>query len=114
MTEEEMLAMALSASLEPTAAPEEQITLTAEPGKGTPDAASIQFRMPNGSRSVRRFLKSDPVGMVYAYVDSQSNDGRGRKLELRAGFPPKDLQPLKSKTIQDANLSGESVQCRFV
>ena len=118
LTEEEMLQMALSASLEPTTATtttlEEQVTLTSEPEKGTHDIASIQFRFPNGSRSVRRFLKSDPVAMVYAYAESQSTDGRGRRLDLRAGFPPKDLQFMRKKTIQDANLSGEAIQCRFV
>ncbi len=112
MTEEEMLQMAMQASLEPTTTTP-QVTLTEEPA-ASPDACRIQFRMPNGSRSVRRFLKNDPVGMVYAYVESESTDGRGRKLELRAGFPPKDLQPMREKTILDANLSGESIQCRFV
>jgi len=90
LTEEEILQMALSASLQQTAAP-----------------------TPNGKRAVRRFLKSDPVAMVYAYVESQSTGGQGKRLELRAGFPPKDLQNKRKETIQEANLSGESVQCRF-
>ena len=113
LTEEEMIQMALTASLEPTTAVEENVTLTSEPEKGTPNVASMQFRLPNGKRAVRRFLKSDLVAMVYAYVESQSNDGRGRRLNLRAGFPPKDLQSMRKKTIGEANLSGEAVQCRF-
>ena len=115
LTEEEMLQMALSASLQQTEAPtpEENVTLTAEPEKGTPNVATLQFRLPNGKRAVRRFLKSDPVGMVYAYVESQSTGGQGKRLDLRAGFPPKDLQNMRKQTIQEANLSGESVQCRF-
>ena len=116
LTEDEMLQMALAASLEPTTATtaEEKVTLTSEPEKGTPDVASIPFRLPNGTRSVRRFLKSDSVAMVHAYVESESNDGRGRRLDLRAGFPPKDLKSMQKKTIGEANLSGESIQCRFV
>ena len=116
LTEEEMLQMALSASLQQTEAPtpEENVTLTAEPEKGTPNVATLQFRLPNGKRSVRRFMKSDPVAMVYAYVEGQSTGGQGRRLDLRAGFPPKDLQSMRKQTIQDTNLSGESVQCRFV
>ena len=116
LTDDEMLQMALQASLEPVAAPTlgESIALTPEPPKGTPDTASIQFRLPNGKRSVRRFLKSDSVSMVYAYVESESSDDRGRRFELRAGFPPKDLQAIQKKTIGEAKLSGESIQCRFV
>lgn len=115
LTEDEMLQMALKASLESTkTSPEVTVTLTPEPAKGTPDAASIQFRLPSGSRSVRRFLKSDLVAMVYAYVESESDDGSGRRLELRAGFPPRDLRPSRKMTIRDAELSGESIQCRFV
>jgi ataxin-3 len=116
LTEEEMIQMALTASLEPTAAmaAEQNVTLTPEPPKGTPNVASIQFRFPNGTRSVRRFLKTDSVGMVYAYVESESKDGQVRRIELRAGFPPKDLQSVRTKTIGEANLSGEAIQCRFV
>lgn len=116
LTEDEMMQMALTASLEPTvmSTPEETVVLTMEPIKGTPDIANIQFRLPNGSRSVRRFLKTEVVAMLYLYVESESNDGRGKRLELRAGFPPKDLKPMQKKTIGEANLSGEAVQCRFV
>ena len=118
LTEEEMLQMALTASLEPTIATTSEenvaVTLTSEPAKGTPETASIQFRLPSGTRSVRRFLKSDLVAMVYAYVESESNDGRGRRLDLRSGFPPKDLQSNRKKTIGEVNLSGEAIQCRFV
>ena len=116
LTEDEMIEMALTASLEPTTAttPEEIVILTSQPAKGTPDVANIQFRLPNGTRTVRRFLKSDSVAMVYAYVESESDDGRGRRLDLRAGFPPKDLQSIEKKTIGEANLSGEAIQCRFV
>lgn len=115
-TEEEMIQMALKASLEPATVTtvNKMLTLTAEPEKGTPDVASIQFRLPDGSRSVRRFLKSDYVAMLYSYAESRSNDGKGRQLELRAGFPPKDLKSFQEETIRAANLSGESVQCRFV
>jgi len=117
LTEDEMLQMALTASLEPataTATLGENITLTTEPQAGTPGAARIQFRLPNGFRSVRRFLESDSVHMLYAYVESESNDEKGRRLDLRFGFPPKDLELIRTKTIGEASLSGEAIQCRFV
>lgn len=114
LTEEEMLQMALAASMEPTPSAVVKVELRAEPPSGTAGAVRIQFRLPDGRRSVRRFLQSDPVEMVYAYVESESTGGQGKHVELRAGFPPKDLQPLLEKTIGEANLAGESVQCRFV
>merc|ERR1711935_90095 len=93
--------------------PEEIVRLTSQPAKGTPDVANIQFRLPNGTRSIRRFLKSDSVAMVYAYVESATIDGQGTRLDLRFGFPPKDLLSMQEKTIGEANLAGEAIQCRF-
>lgn len=115
LTEEEMLQMALAASMEPntTSTQSSIVKLTVEPPTGTAGVATIQFRLPDGRRSVRRFLQSDPVGMMYAYVESESSGG-GRAIELHAGFPRKDLQTLRNMTIAEANLSGEAVQCRFV
>ena len=116
MTEEEMLQMALSASLASThqsAAAAPAVTLTEEPAAGTKGAVRIQFRMPDGSRAVRRFLQDDPVGMVYAFVEDTAKGGQGKNVELRAGFPPKDLSPMRTKTIAEASLAGESVTCRF-
>jgi UBX domain len=113
LTEEEMLQMALAASMEPASAPV-SVELTAEPPAGSPGAVRIQFRLPDGRRAVRRFLQSDLVAMVYAYVESESSDGQGKQVEIRAGFPPKDLHPLRETTIGEASLAGESVQCRFI
>jgi Ataxin-3 len=117
LTDDEMLQMALAASLDPTSRAVEGATafeLTDEPPAGKPGTCRIQFRLPNGSRSVRRFLDSDPVGIIYAFVENESKDGQGRRLDLRCGFPPKDLQSLRDKTIREARLAGESVQCRYV
>merc|ERR1712025_455060 len=108
--------MALTASLEPTmmSSPQETITLATEPTKGTPNTTNIQFRLPNGSRSVRRFLKTEFVPVLYSYVANELNGSRGKRLELRAGFPPKDLKSMQNKTIGEANICGEAVHCRFV
>lgn len=118
LTEDEMLQMALAASMEParnTAIVDltSTVELTEEPPAGTAGAVRIQFRFPDGSRAVRRFLQSDPVGMVYAFVDSEVKGGQGKAVELRAGFPPKDLKPLREKSIAEASLSGETIHCRF-
>lgn len=121
LTEEEMLQMALAASLDPSPASsapmeaEQTVELTAEPPAGAPGTTRIQFRLPNGKRIVRRFLENDLVGMVYAFVENEAHDNGagGKRLDLRSGFPPKDLQTVRNKTIAEAKLSGEAVQCRY-
>ena len=117
LSEEEMLQMAMMASMETTqqsaAAAVPTVTLTEEPAAGTDGAVRIQFRMPDGSRAVRRFLQSDPVGMVYAFVESEAKGGQGKAVELRAGYPPADLSPMREETIANAKLAGEAVTCRF-
>jgi ataxin-3 len=112
LTEEEMLQMALAASLEQTAT-KRKVALSPEPAAGTAGVIRIQFRLPNGSRCVRRFIQSDPVKMIYLYVEEASKDSQGRHAELRFGFPPKDLQQLSDKTIGEASLAGEAIQCRY-
>jgi len=107
MSEEEMLQMAMEASLEQ--APQNNVVsypLTDEPAVGV----KIQFRMPDGTRAVRKFLESDVVGTIYSYVSSKSDD---RNVELRAGFPPKDIASKKDETIAEAKLAGEMIHGRY-
>jgi ataxin-3 len=108
MTEEEMLQMAMEASLEQAPQKNDTISypLTEEPAVGV----KIQFRMPDGTRAVRRFLESDFVGSIYSYVSSKSDD---RNVELRAGFPPKDISSKKDQTIAEAKLAGEMIHGRY-
>ena len=115
MTEEEMLQMALAASMESVVASSKDAlpTLTEEPPAGS-ESVRIQFRLPGGGRAVRRFLITDQVRMLYSFVDGEAKDGQGRSLELRFGFPPKDLLPLANKTIEEASLAGENIQCRWL
>eukprot|EP00584_Thalassiosira_punctigera_P005075 CAMPEP_0172534000 /NCGR_PEP_ID=MMETSP1067-20121228/6525_1 /TAXON_ID=265564 ORGANISM="Thalassiosira punctigera, Strain Tpunct2005C2" /NCGR_SAMPLE_ID=MMETSP1067 /ASSEMBLY_ACC=CAM_ASM_000444 /LENGTH=356 /DNA_ID=CAMNT_0013318727 /DNA_START=185 /DNA_END=1255 /DNA_ORIENTATION=- len=113
MSEEEMLAMALAASLEqPESAPSDSaFELAEEPAEGTTGAVRIQFRLPDGTRAVRRFSRSDRVGVIYAYVASKCSR---QTIELRAGFPPKDIGSKKEATIEDAELAGEMIHGRYV
>lgn len=119
LTEEEMLQMAVMASLEQSTAPSSSSTdsgklvpVPPEPPAGTDGAVRIQFRMPDGKRVVRRFMSTDSVDVVYSFVE-ESSPSNGKRLELRYGFPPKDLASERSKTISEAKLSGESIQGRF-
>ena len=49
-----------------------------------------------------------------AFVQEQCPpDVIGIALEMRAGFPPKDISPLYGDTIELAKLAGDSIQCRY-
>ena len=124
MTEDEMLQMAMMASLEqdqsaPASSDDNNsggrgtsfFELTEEPGEGAMGAVKIQFRLPDGTRAVRRFLESEQVGVIYAFVESKCFKQR---VELRAGFPPKDLGSKKEESIKESNLAGEMIHGRYV
>lgn len=77
------------------------------------DAVRIQFRMPDGQRVVRRFHKSDSIQMVYAFVYQylDNSDNSDSVLQLRAGFPPKDLFSHTSSggTVESCGLAGGQI-----
>lgn len=116
MTDEEMLHAAMVASLEqftPSSSNYDQYcyTLTDEPAEGTPGAIKIQFRLPDGSRAVRRFDSSCLVGILYAFVADKCTN---QNIELRAGFPPKDISSQKNVTIAESKLAGEMIHGRYI
>jgi len=109
LSEDEQLQMALAKSLEQ---PESlAYSLTEEPIEGSPGCVKIQFRLPDGTRTVRRFSESAPVGMIYAFVISKCPK---QSIELRAGFPPKDICSKKESTIAESKLAGELIHGRYV
>jgi len=120
MSEDEMIQMAMEASLaiQEKMAPSPFLNqeLKPEPAVGEQGAVRIQFRLPDGSKVIRRFLKTDSVAMVYLFVEKRcGKSSSGKTLELRAGFPPKVI-PAESMTltIEEAKLSGELLQGRYV
>jgi ataxin-3 len=125
--EDEELQRALQASLETASAAEQsarygKIPVPPEPCASTKSTARIQIKLPGGGRVVRRFLESDSVEVLYAFVYQRERGGSSsspqqqqpKLLELRYGFPPKDLHALLSQTIGQAKLAGETIQGRFL
>ena len=115
MTEEQMLQMALQASLhneheQSQSTNENLVELSAEPLPQTEGAVRIQFRLPDGKKTERRFLKTESTKILNAYV-RECCPNQGSVLELRAGFPPKLIS--FNETIESAQLSGEQIQCRY-
>ena len=122
LTEEEQLQMAVAMSMEtptatttkpPTTTIIEQVTVPPEPAAGTPGAVRIQFRLPSNPRVVRRFMTTDTVAVVMSFC-AETENGDIHNLDLRYGFPPKDLKPLANQTIAEAKLAGESIQGRRI
>lgn len=118
LTEEEQLQMAVAMSMETPATTTESkpdtmetVTVPPEPAAGTSGAVRIQFRLPSNPRVVRRFLNTDTVAVVMSFC---AETEQGATLDLRYGFPPKDLKPLAHQTIAEAKLAGESIQGRRI
>jgi ataxin-3 len=124
--EDDELQRALQMSLETASAAEQsaryaKYPVPPEPASSIKATARLQIKLPSGGRVVRRFLESDPVEALYAFVyqrerggTSPSQQNEPRLLELRYGFPPRDLQALVSQTIGQAKLAGETIQGRFL
>mmetsp|Transcript_10401 Transcript_10401/g.14687 ORF Transcript_10401/g.14687 Transcript_10401/m.14687 type:complete len:370 (+) Transcript_10401:103-1212(+) len=122
MTEDELMQFAIAASLEQTTAltstnpsgseeKKEKVIVPPEPADDQAGVCKIQFRLPDGKRVIRRFLKGDKVSIVYGFVE-ETSPGQGT-LELRCGFPPKDLASCQDSTILESKLAGEMIQGRY-
>lgn len=84
-----------------------------EPTSGG-DIARVQIRMPDGKRLVRKFRGEDSVRVIYAFVAQESSDAvrQGKQLELKAGFPPRDLLDRIDESISSCGLAGEAITAR--
>jgi len=130
LTEEEMLQMAISESQITAIAGNDQdrraassnstppavanVTLTPEPPSTEENAVRLRFRLPDTRVVMRRFLKSDLVDVLYVFVGESCPVQDGRDLELKAGYPLKNISSLCGGTIEDSNLSGEVIHCRHI
>jgi ataxin-3 len=127
LTEDEQLQLALQASMEPTPAAtpvpatigrmprvvsDSLPPVPPEPAAGLPGTVRIQFRLPaSQQRCVRRFYVTDSVLSVYAFC--QDKEG-GKALELKYGFPPRDLRAVIDETVGTAGLGGQSLTGRYL
>lgn len=125
LTEEEMLQMAIcesqmsnnnsSAENHTAAAPAiADVAVTPEPPSTEENAVRLRFRLPDARVVMRRFLKSDLVDVLYTFVGESCPTQGGMELEMKAGYPLKDVRALCGGTIEDASLSGEMIRCRHI
>jgi len=130
LTEEEMLQMAIAesqmtnnnstahnavaATSSSTSPAIVNVTLTPEPLSTEENAVRLRFRLPDARVVMRRFLKTDLVDVLYAFIGESCPTQGGTELEMKAGYPLKDVRALCGGTIEDASLSGEMIRCRHI
>merc|ERR1719491_2934252 len=81
---------------------------------GTDGVARVMIRMPDGKRLIRKFLLSDSVTIIYAFIAQCNDDAKGGKpFECKFGFPPKDLRTSVDDTIESTGLAGDTITVRW-
>lgn len=96
---------------------EEEIisVVVGEEPAGTDGVAKIMIRMPDGKRQMRKFMLTDTVTIIYAFIAQCDDDAKGGKaFECKFGFPPKDLRTCVDDTIGNTGLAGETITVRWM
>ena len=88
--------------------------LTEEPDEKNKDACCIKFKYPSGDKEKeRRFLKTEKVDILYSYIKSIGREiffeQDATDFDLMSGFPPKNLENSKNKTLEEEGLYPNSV-----
>ncbi|KAL9540332.1 hypothetical protein MBANPS3_009745 [Mucor bainieri] len=76
------------------------------------NSTRIQLRMGDGSRIIRRFLKTDPVQHIFEFVKAEVPDASNQQFELV--FNRTQLIDVLDQTIEEAGLSNAAVNCVIV
>jgi len=85
---------------------QKQQILKAEPALGTPNLVTIQVNCPNGTKTRRRFLNTDLITEVLAFVQAFDLSLEGKSFYLRANMPRKDYTQT-SLSLIDAGMSSQ-------
>jgi len=91
---------------------EEIISLVVgEEPTGKDGVARIMIRMPDGKRLIRKFMLTDTVKIIYAFIAQCNDDTKGGKaFECKFGcFPTKDLRTCVNDTIESTELAGSTI-----
>ncbi|KAI8097877.1 thioredoxin-like protein [Gilbertella persicaria] len=76
------------------------------------NSTRIQLRMGDGSRIIRRFLKSDPVRYLFEFIKAEVPEAANQPFELV--FNRTQLIDVLDQTIEEAGLSNAAVNCVFI
>ena len=59
----------------------------------------------------RRFVETDDVAALFKYVQAEAKPAGG--FDLLCGFPPRQLAPMASTPLKDADVHGQAVQMKL-
>ncbi|KAI8852703.1 hypothetical protein BC829DRAFT_57504 [Chytridium lagenaria] len=123
LSEEDQLRLALAASMGSEAVEIQEAELTVEAKDPTllikgnvrdeplaGDTTRLQFRMPDGSRQVRKFLKSDKVLYLFEFVKGVCAEVASKPFELlnfRDALSSKMEESLESAKVLNASINIE-------
>jgi hypothetical protein len=93
-------------------------TVLDEPDASAEDTTRIQVKLPGGGRKVRRFRLSDRVRAVVQYILSELPEefraDSSKRFDVVTTYPARSLTTLIDRTIEEANIKGESLIVRPV
>ena len=69
----------------------------------------VAFRGPGFNRR-RRFAETDAVAALFKYVQAEAKPAGG--FDMLCGFPPRQLAPMASTPLKDADVHGQAVQMK--
>ncbi|KAF0687009.1 Aste57867_21229 [Aphanomyces stellatus] len=87
------------------------VPLPDEPADG-PLVTRVQIRTTVGTRLMRRFYKSDPVSILWQFVQQEIPESRSRGFELRTSYPPAAVA-LADHSLTDAKLENASLMMQW-
>ncbi|KAI9209014.1 uncharacterized protein BJ171DRAFT_488164 [Polychytrium aggregatum] len=90
----------------------DQITPKIEPEPSAGDICRVQVRLPGGERLVRKFLKTDPVASLFAFVKSKLEGAQTKRFELYNLREP--LLVKAAQSLKEANVCGASLQMEYL
>ena len=71
----------------------------------------VAFRGPGGFSRRRNFVETDTVAALFKYVQAEAKPAGG--FDLLCGFPPRQLAPMASTPLKDADVHGQAVQMKL-
>ena len=88
--------------------------LPEEPEENNSNACNIVFRYPTGEKNIeRRFLKTEKIDILYFFVKSKGREiffeNDSNDFDLFYGFPPKNLENFKDKTLEEEGMSHNAI-----
>ena len=85
------------------------MTTTTSPPRSPPTRPLA--RSSPGIQRKRRFVETDAVAALFKYVQAEAKPAGG--FDLLCGFPPRQLAPMASTPLKDADVHGQAVQMKL-